>query len=54
MTDVPGPQLAEIEAAEVDILDSGEAGGKAIRGGLIRTLGHVGAMAHVARCRCRS
>lgn len=45
MSDVPGPQLADIEAAEVDILDSGEAGGKAIRGGLIRTLGHVGAMA---------
>jgi O-antigen/teichoic acid export membrane protein len=44
MSDVPGPQLADVEAAERDILDSGEAGGKAIRGGLIRTVGHVGAM----------
>jgi O-antigen/teichoic acid export membrane protein len=44
VSDVPAQQLADVEALETDVLDSGEAGGLAIRGGLIRMLGHAGAM----------
>lgn len=45
MSDVPTQSFADAEAIEADVLDSGEAGGLAIRGGLIRMVGHAGAMA---------
>jgi O-antigen/teichoic acid export membrane protein len=41
MSDLPGAELAAAEQAETDILDSGEAGGRAIRGGVLRTLGQL-------------